>query len=196
MNDKLLFLLFFLWVKAYCQEKNYNISNQKLTVAKSYSPKLSNNNKIRSRVSSGFMDLSSTSSVTYDLIEVPVVSTFKPNKASPLTLQRNISTIPGFNNHLDFGFGNRDQLYFDLSNTFKVDKMQSFNIDIVSSNFGNVQSSIVKSDRSFFIFGLNHLYSSNKNEISHTFYVKSLKDNYYGIYPESDVLTDPVLLDN
>ena len=196
MNNKLLFLLFFLWVRAYCQEKNYNISNQELTVTKSYSPKLSNNNKIRSRVSSGFMDLSSNSSITYDLIEVPVVSTFKPNKASPLTLQRNISSTSGFNNHLDFGFGNRDQLYFDLSNTFNVDKMQSFNIDIVSSNLGNVESSIVKSDRSFFAFGLGHLYSSNKNEIAHIFYVKSLKDNYYGIYPESEILNDPVILDN
>ena len=77
----------------------------------------------------GGNDLSSTSSVAYDLIQVPVVSTFKPNKASPLTLQRNISSTSGFNNHLDFGFGNRDQLYFDLSNTFKNVKFCKINVD-------------------------------------------------------------------
>ena len=117
------------------------------------------------------MDLSSNSSITYDLLQIPVISTFSPNKASPLKLQRNISQHPSFNNHLDFGFGNRNQLYLDLSNSFRLDKLQSFNIDIVSSNYGDVSSSLVESDESLFAFALNHLYSSNKNEINHTFYV-------------------------
>ena len=193
MNKNLIFIFFFL-NNIYCQENQTNITTQELTVTKSYSPMLTNKNKIRSRVSGSFMDLSSNPSITYDLLQIPVISTFSPNKASPLKLQRNISKNSSFNNHLDFGFGNRNQLYLDLSNSFRVDKLQSFNIDIVSSNYGNVSSSLVESDESLFAFALNHLYSSNKNEINHTFYVRSSTNNYYGIYSESEILNDPVLL--
>ena len=195
MNKNLTFIFFlFLMINIYCQENQTNITTQELTVTKSYSPKLANKNKIRSRVSSSFMDLSSNSSITYDLLQIPVTSTFSPNKASPLKLQRNISQHPSFNNHLDFGFGNRNQLYLDLSNSFRIDKLQSFNIDIVSFNYGNVSSSLVESDESVFAFALNHLYSSNKNEINHSFHVRSSTNNYYGIYSESEILNDPILL--
>ena len=195
MNKNLTFIFFlFLMINIYCQENQTNITTQELTVTKSYSPKLANKNKIRSRVSSSFMDLSSNSSITYDLLQIPVISTFSPNKASPLKLQRNISQHPSFNNHLDFGFGNRNQLYLDLSNSFRIDKLQSFNIDIVSFNYGNVSSSLVESDESVFAFALNHLYSSNKNEINHSFHVRSSTNNYYGIYSESEILNDPILL--
>lgn len=195
MNKNITFIFFlFLMINIYCQENQTNITTQELTVTKSYSPKLANKNKIRSRVSSSFMDLSSNSSITYDLLQIPVISTFRPNKASPLKLQRNISQHPSFNNHLDFGFGNRNQLYLDLSNSFRIDKLQSFNIDIVSFNYGNVSSSLVESDESVFAFALNHLYSSNKNEINHSFYVRSSTNNYYGIYSESEILNDPILL--
>ena len=152
MNKNLIFIFFFL-NNIYCQENQTNITTQELTVTKSYSPMLTNKNKIRSRVSGSFMDLSSNPSITYDLLQIPVISTFSPNKASPLKLQRNISKNSSFNNHLDFGFGNRNQLYLDLSNSFRVDKLQSFNIDIVSSNYGNVSSSLVESDESLFAFG-------------------------------------------
>ncbi len=195
MNKNLTFIFFlFLMINIYCQENQTNITTQELTVTKSYSPKLANKNKIRSRVSSSFMDLSSNSSITYDLLQIPVISTFSPNKASPLKLQRNISQHPSFNNHLDFGFGNRNQLYLDLSNSFRIDKLQSFNVDIVSFNYGNVSSSLVESDESVFAFALNHLYSSNKNEINHSFHVRSSTNNYYGIYSESEILNDPILL--
>ena len=195
MNKNLTFIFFlFLMINIYCQENQTNITTQELTVTKSYSPKLANKNKIRSRVSSSFMDLSSNSSITYDLLQIPVISTFSPNKASPLKLQRNISQHPSFNNHLDFGFGNRNQLYLDLSNSFRIDKLQSFNIDIVSFNYGNVSSSLVESDESVFAFALNHLYSSNKNEINHSFHVRSSTNNFYGIYSESEILNDPILL--
>lgn len=195
MNKNLISIsFFFLFINLYCQENKTNITTQELTVTKSYSPLLANKNKIRSKASSSFMDISSNSSMTYDLLQIPVISIFSPNKASPLKLQRNISQNASFNNHLDFGFGNRNQLYMDLSNSFRIDKFQSFNIDIVSFNYGNVSSSIVESDESLFTFALNHLYSSNKKEINNAFHVRSYTNNYYGIYSESEILNDPILL--
>ncbi|MBL31087.1 MAG: hypothetical protein CMC81_07625 [Flavobacteriaceae bacterium] len=195
MNKNLLFFFLFFHIDVFCQNENTNIPTQELTVVKSYIPSVSNKNKIRSKVSSSFLDLSSNSSITYELIQIPVLSTFKPNKASPLTLQRNSSRNSGFNNHVDFAFGNFNQFNFDSSNSFRFDKFQSLNIDFVSTNFGNIESSIVNSDQSLFLFGLNHLYSSNKHEAVHAFNVRNSKDNYYGIYTESDILTDPLLLD-
>ena len=82
MNKNHIFIFFFL-INIYCQENQTNITTQELTVTKSYSPMLTNKNKIRSRVSGSFMDLSSNSSITYDLLQIPVISTFTPNKASP-----------------------------------------------------------------------------------------------------------------
>ena len=89
--SRYLFLSIFISIaiSSYSQDINENIKTQKIIVSKSYTPELTNINKIRSVTTVNDMLISKKVTVTYELIDVPVISTFKPNKASPLTLKRN-----------------------------------------------------------------------------------------------------------
>ena len=80
--DRCLFflVLFFAFLSVYSQDIDENIKTQQITVSKSYTPELSDITKIRSLISINDMLVSNKVTVTYSLIEVPVVSTFIPKK--------------------------------------------------------------------------------------------------------------------
>lgn len=192
-----LFFLVFVFITSvsYCQDPNENITKQQITVSKSYAPELKNVNKIRSITTVDDMIISNKVTVTYNLIDVPVISTFKPNKSSPMSLKRNNLNEISFDNYFDFGIGNNGQLTLDVSSNMNIDRRQSFGLDIISSNYGDVNSTIISSNESRFIFGLDHIYSSQKMEVVHKLFLNQHKINYYGINEESSVLSDPLLLD-
>ena len=128
---------------SYCQDPNENITKQQITVSKSYALELKNVNKIRSITTVDDMIISNKVTVTYNLIDVPVISTFKPNKSSPMSLKRNNLNEISFDNYFDFGIGNNGQLTLDVSSNMNIDRRQSFGLDIISSNYGDVNLSLI-----------------------------------------------------
>ncbi|MAH82213.1 MAG: hypothetical protein CMC21_03060 [Flavobacteriaceae bacterium] len=186
--------LFLTFSFVYSQDDDANIKVEKITVSKSYAPELTNIIKIRSSTSVKDMILSDNISVTYKLIDTPVISTFQPNKASPLTLQRNSSKDLDFNSQFDFGLGTFGQSNIDLSSHIDFDQSQELGIDIINTNYGNIESSIINSDESRFIFGIDHIYSSKKIQSLHKLFLENHSINYYGIESQSVVLSDPFIL--
>lgn len=189
-----LFIFVSIVSSVYCQDVNEDIKTQQITVSKSYAPELININKIRSVTTVNDMLKSNKVTVTYELIDVPVVSTFKPNKASPLRLKRNNNTEPGFGGYFDFGLGNKGQLTLDFSNHINIDRSQSIGINLINTNYGEFNSTQISSAESRFIFGMNHIHSSKKMEVVHKISLNQHKINFYGINEESSVLSDPLLL--
>ena len=189
-----LFIFISIVSSAYCQDVNEDIKTQQITVSKSYAPELININKIRSVTTDKDMLKSNKVTVTYELIDVPVVSTFKPNKASPLRLKRNNNTEPGFGGYFDFGLGNKGQSTLDFSSHINIDRSQSIGIDLINTNYGEFNSTQISSAESRFIFGMNHIHSSKKMEVVHKISLNQHKINFYGINEESSVLSDPLLL--
>jgi len=195
MNKYLFFLiLFFVVLGVNCQDLNESVKTQQITVSKSYAPELTNINKIRSVISINDLLISDKVTVTYNLIDIPVVSTFKPNKASPLTLKRNFIDESSYNSHFDFGMGNTGQLTLDFSSHISIDRSQGIGMDIINTNYGDVNSTQISSDESLFIFGLDHILSSQKMETVHKIFFNHHSINYYGIYDDSSKLSDPLLL--
>jgi hypothetical protein len=183
-----LFIFVSIVSSVYCQDVNEDIKTQQITVSKSYAPELININKIRSVTTDNDMLKSNKVTVTYELIDAPVVSTFKPNKASPLRLKRNNNTEPGFGGYFDFGLGNKGQLTLDFSTHINIDRSQSIGIDLINTNYGEFNSTQISSAESRFIFGMNHIHSSKKMEAVHKISLNQNKINFYGINEESSVL--------
>ena len=196
MSRYLSLILFIFFVKSlHSQDVNEDIKTQQIVVSKSYVPELTNINKIRSIIASNDLIISKKVTVTYELIETPVISSFKPNKASPLTLKRNKIDDYGLDSFIDLGIGSKDQLTLDYTANYKIDRSQSVGLDITSLNYGQVDKTIISSDESRFIFGINHIYSSQKMEVIHSVSIDQHNTNYYGIDTESTVLSDPLLLE-
>jgi hypothetical protein len=65
-------------------EEKDNLGTQQVIVTKSYSPSLSNVFKIRSKPEVNDFLSKKKLGVNYTFLSVPVISTFEPNKASPL----------------------------------------------------------------------------------------------------------------
>ncbi len=117
MSKYLFFSIFFFNISGvYCQDDNESLKTQQITIFKSYTPELTSVNKIRSLISVNDMIKSDKVTVTYFLIDIPVISTFKPNKVSPLNRKKNYSDEPNYNSHFDFGLGSAGQLILDFSN--------------------------------------------------------------------------------
>ena len=196
MSKYLFFSIFFFNISGvYCQDDNESLKTQQITIFKSYTPELTSVNKIRSLISVNDMIKSDKVTVTYFLIDIPVISTFKPNKVSPLNRKKNYSDESNYNSHFDFGLGSAGQLILDFSNHITVDRSQSVGVDILNTNYGSLNSTKISSDESQFIFGLDHVFSSQKMEMVHKVFLNQHKSNYYGIYENSSVLSDPLILD-
>ena len=80
-------------IKIYAQEKN-EIGTQKVLVMKSYTPSLLDAFMINPKLIVPDTLVSDKKILDFFIKTIPVISTFVPNKATPLKLQRRSSTTP------------------------------------------------------------------------------------------------------
>ncbi|MBN09306.1 MAG: hypothetical protein CMC79_02900 [Flavobacteriaceae bacterium] len=178
------------------QEEEKKIVTEKLTVTKSFTPELNKVNKIRSKVTDKDIIKTDKMTVKYSLLDVPVISTFKPNKASPLKLKRNFSEESNHNSQFNFGLGNRDQLVFDLTSHVNLNRNERLGFDLINNNYGSIKNTLTPSDQNLFVFGIQHSYSSQKVEVLNNLELNQMNSYYYGIYNDVSTLSDPILLSN
>ena len=105
-------------------EEKDNLGTQQVIVTKSYSPSLSNVFKIRSKPEVNDFLSKKKLGVNYTFLSVPVISTFEPNKASPLKLQKQEATF-FYNSYVSGGFGNKSSLLLDAAITMPLDRSQA-----------------------------------------------------------------------
>ena len=99
-----------------------SIGVQEVTVVKSYSPSLSNVSKISANPVVEDSLSNSKRKLQYQIISVPVLSTFSPNKATAVKLQQKKNPAP-FNTLLSMGAGNQQQLFFRFFNILTYHKV-------------------------------------------------------------------------
>ncbi len=171
---------------SYFQVKdNDNLEIQKITVVKSYRPSLNNVFKIRLDPIISDSLLEEKLSVKYDYISVPVVSTFVPNKASPLKLQRQESSIL-HNSYFSWGYGNQSQALIDFASMISLDRNQSLGIDFNFSSLGNQENRVLKSQQNYFVASFLHLFKSNNFRVESDFKFDRKHLNFYGLYSDYD----------
>ena len=128
MNSKVLyfglFFIMFFGIKIYAQQKN-EIGTQEVLVQKSYTPILFESFMINPTLKVPDSLVSNKRFLNFFIKSIPVISTFIPNKATPLKLQQRSSTTP-YNTFFSGGIGLKSQVYYDVSSVIAIDRKQSF----------------------------------------------------------------------
>ena len=164
MNSKVLYfgLLFVMsfGIKIYAQQKN-EIETQEVLVQKSYTPILLEAFMINPTLKVPDSLVSNKKILDFFIKSIPVISTFVPNKATPLKLQRRSSSTP-YNTFFSGGIGLKSQLYFDVSSVIAIDRKQSFGLKLYRDGFdSDINNTLLKSNQNYSRFGLHHNLRSN-----------------------------------
>jgi hypothetical protein len=182
------FLLIFLSAISVFAQKNRNktsIGTQEVLVVKSYSPDLSDAFKIKTPAELPDTLATIDKELEYKIKSVPVVSTFQPNKATPLKLQQRSSSTP-FNTLFSGALGNKNQLYFNISSVIEIDRTQRFGMQLYRDGFGsNLKNTLLKSNQNHSRFGLHHNLRSNEYNANTQIQITSNRNNYFGLYDTS-----------
>lgn len=180
------YALLFLWFGhgfLYAQDDtNEDLSTQEVLVVKSYTPSLSDAFKITEGPKIPDSLKATNKTLIYKIIPIDVVSTFEPNKATPLKLKKRSSSTP-YNTFFSGGFGSKSQLYLNISSVIELDRTQRFGLNVYRDGFGSdVGNSLLKSSQSFSQFGANHNLRSNNYNVNTQLQFTAQKNNYFGLY--------------
>ena len=180
------YALLFLWFGhgfLYAQDDtNEGLSTQEVLVVKSYTPSLSDAFKITEGPKIPDSLKATNKTLIYKIIPIDVVSTFEPNKATPLKLKKRSSSTP-YNTFFSGGFGSNSQLYLNISSVIELDRTQRFGLNVYRDGFGSdVGNSLLKSSQSFSQFGTHHNLRSNNYNVNTQLQFTAQKNNYFGLY--------------
>ena len=186
IDISLVYALLFLWFGhgfLYAQDDtNEDLSTQEVLVVKSYTPSLSDAFKITEGPKIPDSLKATNKTLIYKIIPIDVVSTFEPNKATPLKLKKRSSSTP-YNTFFSGGFGSKSQLYLNISSVIELDRKQRFGLNVYRDGFGSdVGNSLLKSSQSFSQFGAHHNLRSNNYNVNTQLQFTAQKNNYFGLY--------------
>lgn len=187
MNNKIIYfgvLFLVLFSNGIQAQKNENntIGTQEVFIIKSYTPSLSDAFKINSTPKVPDSIVNEGKVLEFNIKSLPVISTFVPNKATPLKLQRRYSVSP-YNTFFSSGFGFKSQLYLDVSSVVALDREQSFGLKLYRDGFeSDVENTLLKSNQYYSRFGLHHNLRSNYYSVNSLLQFIAAENNYFGLY--------------
>ena len=183
MHRKRLILFFFLFSisSSYAQKKESSIETERIIIVKSFTPSLSDAFKIKSDPSISDSISNAKFELVYDLKKIPVISTFEPNKATPLKLKQKILYNP-FNTFFSGAFGNKNQLFFNISSLVEIDRSQRIGFNFYKDGFGNdLDNTVLRSNQNYNEIGFNHNLRSNQYNVNTQFKFSKSLNNYFGL---------------
>ena len=161
------------------EEEKESIGTQEVLVVKSYTPSLSDAFKINSSPTSPDSLSTIDKVLEFKIKSIPVVSTFVPNKATPLKLKRRSSSTP-YNSLFSGGFGVKNQLYFDVSSVIELDRAQRFGVKIYRDGFGaDLPNTLLSSNQQYSRFGVHHNLRSNEYNANTLLQLTNTRHNYF-----------------
>ena len=181
-RKRLVLFLFLLSISiSYAQKKENSIDTESIVIVKSFTPSLSDAFKIKSNPFISDSISNSKFELVYDLKKIPVISTFEPNKATPLKLKQKILYNP-FNTFFSGAFGNQNQLFFNISSLVEIDRSQRFGLNFYKDGFGNdIDNTILRSNQNYNEIGFNHNLRSNQYNVNTQFKFSKSLNNYFGL---------------
>ena len=166
------------------EKQTETVGTQQVTVIKSYTPSLSDVFKIKATPTMNDSLNNQKKLLTYKTLAIPIASTFSPNKATPLRLQKQ-KQVKTYNTLLAGGLGNNGQLYFDLSTMIKLSRQQSVGMMVFREGyFLNVKNSQLSSTKWHDYLGFNHANKSKYFRVDSQISLKSTRNNFFGVIPE------------
>ena len=181
-RNRLILFLFLLSTSISDAQKNENsIETENVIIVKSFTPSLSDAFKIKSDPSISDSISNAKFELVYDLKKIPVISTFEPNKATPLKLKQKILYDP-FNTFFSGAFGNKNQLFFNISSLIEIDRSQRIGFNFYKDGFGNdLDNTVLRSNQNYNEIGFNHNLRSNQYNVNTQFKFSKSLNNYFGL---------------
>ena len=181
-RKRLVLFLFLLSISiSYTQKKENSIDTESIVIVKSFTPSLSDAFKIKSNPFISDSISNSKFELVYNLKKIPVISTFEPNKATPLKLKQKILYNP-FNTFFSGAFGNKNQLFFNISSLVEIDRSQRFGLNFYKDGFGNdIDNTILRSNQNYNEIGFNHNLRNNQYNVNTQFKFSKSLNNYFGL---------------
>ncbi len=163
------------------EEETDDLGTQQVTVVKSYSPSLKNVFKIPTHTSVGDSLVQKKQKVEYTFEPIPVVSTFIPNKATPLKLQRQESSFYN-NSFVSGGFGNQSHPQVIFSTMVPLDRTQSIGLKFRYSSIGDIKEVLLDSDQKRTSLDLLYQYKQNNMRVDSDLRYDRQSHKFYGLY--------------
>ncbi len=193
MNRQLLFVFFFCSVGFVFGQERENIGVQEVTVIKSYTPSLQDVFKLRQSPTVIDSIIAPKKEVSYSIFSVPVASTFVPSKGSARKLQPK-KKKPQFNSRAAIAFGNLNQLLFDYSSNYSIDRRQKIDWLVNYNGFlRNLEDVQLDSKQSNLLLNVSHQYATTKRNNFSQLNYRQHQQSFYGLRAPID---DAFILQN
>ena len=193
MNRQLLFVFFFCSVGFVFGQERENIGVQEVTVIKSYTPSLQDVFKLRQSPTVIDSIIAPKKEVSYSIFSVPVASTFVPSKGSARKLQPK-KKKPQFNSRAAIAFGNLNQLLFDYSSNYFIDRRQKIDWLVNYNGFlRNLEDVQLDSKQSNLLLNVSHQYATSKRNNFSQLNYRQHQQSFYGLRAPID---DAFILQN
>ena len=163
------------------EEETNDLGTQEVIVIKSYSPSLKNVFKIRTNPKMYDSLIQKKLGIDYTFEPIPVVSTFIPNKASPLKLQRQKSSFY-HNSYASGGLGNQSFFKLDLSSMVTLDRSQSIGLKFLYASLGSIEGTLLNSEEKRTSLDLIHQYKQNNMRVDSDLRYDRQAHNFFGLY--------------
>ena len=163
------------------EQETDDLGTQEVTVIKSYSPSLKSVFKIRTNPEIDDSLAKKKIKVDYTFEPIPVVSTFVPNKATPLKLQRQESSFY-HNSYVLGGIGNQSYLQFNFSTMVPLDRIQSIGLKLLYNKVGVIDQTLLNSEQSRTSLNLLHQYKQNNMRVDSDLRFDRQGHNFFGLY--------------
>ena len=186
MNRQLLFVFFFCSVGFVFGQERENIGVQEVTVIKSYTPSLQDVFKLRQSPTVIDSIIAPKKEVSYSIFSVPVASTFVPSKGSARKLQPK-KKKPQFNSRAAIAFGNLNQLLFDYSSNYFIDRRQKIDWLVNYNGFlRNLEDVQLDSKQSNLLLNVSHQYATTKRNNFSQLNYRQHQQSFYGLRAPDD----------
>jgi hypothetical protein len=163
------------------EQETDDLGTQEVTVVKSYSPSLKSVFKIRTNPEIDDSLVKKKIKVDYTFEPIPVLSTFVPNKATPLKLQRQESSFY-HNSYVLGGIGNQSYLQFNFSTMVPLDRIQTIGLKLLYNKIGVIDQTLLNSEQSRTSLNLLHQYKQNNMRVDSDLRFDRQGHNFFGLY--------------
>ena len=172
--------LFSLTLIAQEKQVDDDLGTQEVTVVKSYRPSLKDVFKIRTTPKVDDSLIQKKQQVNYTFQSVPVVSTFVPNKATPLKLQRQQANR-FHNSYLSGGFGSKSQMLLNFTSTVPLDRTQSVGLDLRYTSLDEIPETILESSQKRLTLNMLHQYKLRNMRVDSDLRFDRQSHNFFGL---------------
>ena len=182
MDFKYLFIVLLLSPILSAQKKQTgeDLGTQEVTVVKSYRPNLKNVFKISSTPEIADSLIQEKQKVNYTFKPVPVISTFIPNKATPLKLKRQEANR-FHNSYVSTGIGSQSEMLMSFSSMVSFDRYHSAGISLRYNSLGGIPGTILESTEKRLILNFLHQYKKRNMRIESDLRFDGQRHNFYGL---------------